>query len=222
MKNLPLLDRRLVLLAAPQLVLHARGDVDQVPAERTPELLPENIGRWTGTGHAPSTTTSSPSSAKATSSIASTLTPAGCRPATAPSSRRPLHRLLPHPAHRPVDPLPAALPARRRLDLRVVQLHQPHRRNGKNYHVGEYVISNGEVTPVRPLLVPGAWPQHRQRLRRQGLHDRRRHPLQPNRRCPGPRHVPRSCPAETADDARERAIGFASKMAPMLPEFIPN
>ena len=42
----------------------------------------------------------------------------------------------------------------------------------------------------RPLLVPRSRPQHRQRLQSQGLHDARRHPLQPHRRSPRPPRHP--------------------------------
>ena len=47
--------------------------------------------------------------------------------------------------------------------------------------INKYVTEHGDETKRNAVLVPDAWPHHRERIRRQVLVDRRFHPLSPKR-----------------------------------------
>jgi EpsI family protein len=93
--------------------------------------------------------------------------------------------------------------------------------NGKNYHVGEYVISNGES---RQFVI--YWYQAHGRsvpneyiAKLYMVADAIR-----TNRTDGAlvRVITQVMPTESIDSARSRAIQFTQEMAPNLPRFIPN
>jgi EpsI family protein len=88
--------------------------------------------------------------------------------------------------------------------------------NGKNYRVGEYVISNGEI---RQFVI--YWYQaHGRSIPNEYL---AKLYIRTNRTDGAlVRIITPVMPAETLDSARNRAVQFTQQMAPYLPRFIPN
>jgi EpsI family protein len=217
-----------ILLLVTAFVLLSRGDADRVPRSEPLNHMPESFGAWTaqdfplddatldvlGKGDFLNRIyTSQPTSSLGQSSLVS-------RPAAEP----PISLFIGYFAtqrtgqtmHSPQHCLPGAgwtFDSQKYVDLKDV--------NGKNYKVGEYVISNGESKQfviywyqAHGRSVPNEYLAKLYMVtdairtnRTDGALVRIITPVMPNE------------PLETAKD---RATHFTQKMAPYLPRFIPD
>jgi EpsI family protein len=93
--------------------------------------------------------------------------------------------------------------------------------NGKNYKVGEYVISNGEIKQfvIYWYQAHGRSIPNEYKAKLYMIADAIR-----MNRTDGAlvRVITQVLPSESLESARERAIQFTQQMAPNLPRFIPN
>ena len=216
-----------LLLAATAFILHSRGDSDRVPASEPLSLMPETIGSWTGQDLPIADdvlavlgkgdflnrvyTSSQPMN------VSQTAAQVGRQPAD-----RTLYRLLPDPAHRPVDPLAAELPAGRRLDLRFAPLRHHEGRQWQDLSRSANTRSamerrdNSSSTGTRRTArsIPNEYVARAYMVADAIRMDRTDGALV--------RVITQIAPTETVADARRRAVRFTSLMAPMLPRFIPN
>ena len=219
----------LVLLFATAFVLQSRGDTDNVPHSEPLRLMPQTFGSWSSQDFPLDDDTLAVLgkgdflnrlyTTQQTTSVASpdSLSPGTI--ATPPISLFigyfPTQRTG-QTMHSPQHCLPGAgwtFDSQKYVDLKDD--------NGKNYPVGEYVISNGET---RQFVI--YWYQaHGRSIPNEYLAklymvaDAIR-----TNRTDGAlvRVITPVVPNETLDHARNRAVHFTQQMAPYLPRFIPN
>lgn len=211
----------IVVLAATAATFHARGDVDKVPKSDPLRLLPETIDSREGKD-LPIDDDVLAVLGKGDFLNRMYLMPTGVKASY--SEKIPIGLFIGYfPAqrtgqsiHSPQHCLPGA-----GWTFESSTYNNLTGTDGKDYRVGEYVINNGEA---RQFVV--YWYQAHGRsvandyaAKMYMIADAIRY-----NRTDGAlvRVMSQIGPAETADDARERVIRFASKVAPMLSEFIPN
>jgi EpsI family protein len=220
----------MVLLLATAFVLQSRGDTDRVPASEPLSHMPETIGAWTaqdyplddatldilGKGDFLNRVYSTQRSASVLPDgslaprLAATVPPVSLFIGYFPTQR------TGQTMHSPQHCLPGAgwtFDSQKYVSLQDV--------NGKNYKVGEYLISNGETRQfviywyqAHGRSVPNEYVAKLYMVtdairtnRTDGALVRVITPVLPNE------------PLQTAED---RAIRFTQQMAPYLPRFIPN
>jgi len=218
----------MVLLLITAFVLQSRGDTDRVPPSEPLSHMPENFGAWTardfplddatldvlGKGDFLNRVyTNQPATATGQGSVLSR-----------PGVEAPISLFIGYFAtqrtgqtmHSPQHCLPGAgwtFDSQKYADLKDI--------NGKNYKVGEYVISNGDS---RQFVI--YWYQaHGRSIPNEYLAklymvtDAIR-----TNRTDGAlvRVITTIMPYETLESAEDRAIHFTQQMAPYLPRFIPN
>jgi EpsI family protein len=204
-----------LLLVTTALVLHSRGDKDYIPARQPLSGMPQTIGNWSSTDL--------PIEAEALLVLgegdflnrvyadpSSSSPPVGLFIGYFPTQR------TGQTIHSPQHCLPGAgwtFESSRYTNLRDV--------NGRNYQVGEYVITNGES---RQFVI--YWYQAHGRSIANEYKAKLRMVTDAIRtnRTDGAlvRVITPVLSSEPVSSARDRAVLFASQMAPHLPQFIPD
>jgi EpsI family protein len=205
-----------LLLLTAAVVLHTRGDKDYIPARQSLSAMPQTIGSWSSTDL--------PIDAEAlavlgegdflnrvyTDSSAKALQQVGLFIGYFPTQR------TGQTIHSPQHCLPGAgwtFESSRYTTLRDV--------NGRNYQVGEYVITNGETRQfvIYWYQAHGRSIANEYKAKLTMVTDAIR-----TNRTDGAlvRVITPVSPSEPISSARDRAVLFASKMAPYLPQFIPD
>ncbi|WP_263367319.1 exosortase C-terminal domain/associated protein EpsI [Edaphobacter bradus] len=216
-----------LLLLATAIMLHSRGDVDQVPASEPLSKMPQTIGAWTNTRDIPLDDEVLAILGKgdflnrvyASRSGGSTVAPAEPVNSTAPISLFigyfPTQRTG-QSIHSPQNCLPGSgwtFESQKYVELTA--------QNGKPYRVGEYVISDGNS---RQFVL--YWYQAHGRsipneyvARAYMIADAIR-----LNRTDGAlvRVISPILPTEPVNAARDRVVAFTSQLAPILPRFIPD
>lgn len=219
----------LVLLLATAFVLESRGDTDNVPASEPLRLMPQTFGSWTsqefplddetlavlGKGDFLNRLYTTPQSISVSSPDSLSPGTIATPPVSLFIGYFPTQRTG-QTMHSPQHCLPGA--GWTFDSQKYVNLTDD---NGKNYRVGEYVISNGET---RQFVI--YWYQaHGRSIPNEYLAklymvaDAIR-----TNRTDGAlvRVITPVVPSESLDSARNRAVRFTQHMAPYLPRFIPN
>lgn len=219
----------ILLLASTLFVLQSRGDVDRLTVSQPLSQMPERIGNWTaqdvpltedtlevlGKGDFLNRIYTSQPTAIDPSAGASVL-----RSATVPpvslfigyfASQRTGQTM-----HSPQNCLPGAgwtFESQRYADIQDI--------NGKNYKVGEYLISNGEVKQfvIYWYQAHGRSIPNEYKAKMYMVADAIR-----TNRTDGAlvRVITQVMPSESFEAARTRAVQFTQQMAPNLPRFIPD
>jgi EpsI family protein len=205
-----------LLLTATAVVLHSRGDKDYIPQREALSNMPQTIGGWTSQDL--------PMDAETlavlgegdflnrlyTGAQSNALPPVGLFIGYFPTQR------TGQSIHSPQHCLPGAgwtFESSRYTNLRDI--------NGKNYQVGEYVINNGESRQfvIYWYQAHGRSIANEYRARLRMVTDAIR-----TNRTDGAlvRVITPVLSSEPISSARDRAVLFASKMAPHLPQFIPD
>jgi EpsI family protein len=212
----------LLLLSAAFFILNHRGDADNVPYSEPLSLMPETIGTWTG---------------RDLPLDSDTLAVLGKGDflnrlylSTLPATQNPTGDSLPislfigyfptqrtgQTMHSPQHCLPGAgwnFDSQRYTDIKDI--------NGKDYDVGEYVISNGEMRQfvIYWYQAHGRSVPNEYKAKAYMVADAIR-----MNRTDGAlvRVITPVLPTESLDSARTRAVRFTSQMVPFLPRFIPN
>ncbi|MBB5339830.1 exosortase C-terminal domain/associated protein EpsI [Tunturiibacter gelidoferens] len=212
----------IVLLASTAFILQSRGDADRIPISQPLSEMPEHFGGWTAqdvpltddtlavlgkgdflnriyTGQ-PAVTTSS----------TTRLAPVSLFIGYFASQR------TGQTMHSPQNCLPGAgwtFDSQRYTGLQDI--------NGKQYKVGEYVISNGDIKQfvIYWYQAHGRSIPNEYRAKLYMVADAIR-----MNRTDGAlvRVITQVLPSESLDSARERATQFTQLMAPNLPRFIPD
>jgi EpsI family protein len=212
----------ILLLAATAFVLQSRGDTDRVPVSQPLSQMPDRFGDWTaqdvpltddtlavlGKGDFLNRVyTGQPSTA---SSPAIRSAPISLFIGYFPSQR------TGQTMHSPQNCLPGAgwtFDSQRYTSLQDV--------NGKNYKVGEYVISNGDVKQfvIYWYQAHGRSIPNEYKAKLYMVVDAIR-----MNRTDGAlvRVITQVLPSESLDNAKTRAVQFTQQMAPNLPRFIPD
>jgi EpsI family protein len=212
----------IVLLASTAFVLQSRGDADLIPVSQPLSQMPEHFGGWTaqdvpltddtlavlGQGDFLNRVyTSPPASA---SSSTTRLAPISLFIGYFPSQR------TGQTMHSPQNCLPGAgwtFDSQRYTSLEDI--------NGKQYKVGEYVISNGDIKQfvIYWYQAHGRSIPNEYKAKLYMVADAIR-----MNRTDGAlvRVITQVLPSESLDSARERATQFTQQMAPNLPRFIPD
>ena len=219
----------LLLLCATFFVLNHRGDADRVPSSEPLNRMPETIGVWTGRdlpldddtlavlgkGDFLNRVYVSPSrldqtTADPTATPSSAASQIGLFIGYFPTQR------TGQTMHSPQHCLPGAgwaFDSQKYVNLKDV--------NGKNYHVGEYVISNGEVKQfvIYWYQAHGRSIPNEYEAKIYMVADAIR-----MNRTDGAlvRVITPVLSSESLADARTRAVNFTSQMVPFLPKFIPD
>lgn len=210
----------LLLLLGSTGVLLSRGDTDRVPASEPLSQLPENVGLWRGQDIAISDDVLAILGKGDFLNRVYTLDPgAGQGRGVAPISLFIGYfatQRTGQAIHSPQNCLPGA-----GWTFQSTKYGTLTAENGKVFHVGEYVIANGEA---RQFVL--YWYQAHGRSipneyvsKAYMVTDAMR-----LRRTDGAivRVITMIAPNETEDDARARVFGFTAKIAPALPRFIPD
>lgn len=205
-----------LLLAATAFVLHLRGDTDRVPNSAPLSQLPEQIGPWSGRDLAiEPDIIAILGQGDFLSRIYATPAPMGGTPISLFIGYFPTQRTG-QTIHSPQNCLPGAgwmFDSSRYVTLRAA--------NGEDFHVGEYVISNGDN---RQFVI--YWYQAHGRSIANEYSAKIHMVLDAIRtnRTDGAlvRVVTPIKPYETLAAARQRAVRFTQLMAPMLPRYIPD
>jgi EpsI family protein len=217
-----------LLLTATAVVLHSRGDKDYIPSRETLNNMPQTIGGWTsrdepmdaetlavlGEGDFLNRTYTGTSLSHPVAAVnraqPNALPPVGLFIGYFPTQR------TGQSIHSPQHCLPGAgwtFESSRYTNLRDV--------NGKDYQVGEYVISNGEARQfvIYWYQAHGRSIANEYRARLHMVTDAIR-----TNRTDGAlvRVITPVLSSEPVSSARDRAVLFASQMAPHLPQFIPD
>lgn len=218
-----------LILLATAVVLHTRGDKDYIPARQPLSEMPQNIGAWTSRDEPMEAETlavlgegdflnriyveSSTSGQLVASHSAvrsGSLLPVGLFIGYFPTQR------TGQSIHSPQHCLPGAgwtFESSRYTNLLDV--------NGKSYKVGEYVISNGETRQfvIYWYQAHGRSVANEYKAKAYMVADAIR-----TNRTDGAlvRVITPVLSSEPISLARDRAILFASQMAPLLPQFIPD
>jgi len=212
----------LLLLSAAFFILNHRGDADNVPYSEPLSLMPETIGTWTGRD-LPLDSDTLAVLGKGDflnrlylSTLPATQTPAGdSLPISLFIGYFPTQRTG-QTMHSPQHCLPGAgwsFDSQKYTDIKDI--------NGKDYDVGEYVISNGEMRQfvIYWYQAHGRSVPNEYKAKAYMVADAIR-----MNRTDGAlvRVITPVLPTESLDSARARAVRFTSQMVPFLPRFIPN
>jgi EpsI family protein len=218
-----------LLLSTTAVVLHSRGDKDYIPSRQPLSNMPQTIGGWTsqdipmdaetlavlGEGDFLNRAYTSSSTLAQTASASDGSQPSPLGPVGLFIGYFPTQRTG-QTIHSPQHCLPGAgwmFESSRYTNLRDV--------NGKNYHVGEYVINNGESRQfvIYWYQAHGRSIANEYRARLHMVADAIR-----TNRTDGSlvRVITPISPSEQVSSARDRAVLFASQMAPHLTQFIPD
>ncbi len=220
----------IVLLTATAVILHTRGDKDYVPPRQPLSQLPETIGPWTTSRDIPLD--------QETLNVLGQGDFLNRIYASSPALRQPVVQTQPQSE---VNPIPVSLfigyfPTQRTGQT----IHSPQHclpgagwtfessryvnmpdTNGKLYNVGEYVISNGESRQfvIYWYQAHGRSIANEYKAKLYMVGDAIR-----TNRTDGAlvRVITAVLPSEPISSARERALLFAGKLAPLLPQFIPD
>jgi EpsI family protein len=211
----------IVLLALTAFILQSRGDADRIPASQPLSQMPERFGDWT---------------AQDIPLTDDTLTVLGKgdflnrvytdRPgaASSPAAKAPISLFIGYFAsqrtgqtmHSPQNCLPGAgwtFDAQKYTSLQDI--------NGKQYKVGEYVISNGDIKQfvIYWYQAHGRSIPNEYKAKLYMVADAIR-----TNRTDGAlvRVITQVLPSESLDSAKDRATLFTQQMAPNLTRFIPD
>jgi EpsI family protein len=216
-----------LLLLATALVLHGRGDKDYIPARQSLSDMPQNIGGWSSRDL--------PIEAETLSVLGegdflnrlytpSLNYPVAGRNELNSNASQPVGLFIGYfptqrtgqTIHSPQHCLPGAgwtFESSRYTNLRDI--------NGKDYQVGEYVITNGESRQfvIYWYQAHGRSIANEYKAKLTMVTDAIR-----TNRTDGAlvRVITPVSPSEPVSSARDRAMLFASQMAPYLPRFIPD
>jgi EpsI family protein len=212
----------LLLLSAAFFILNHRGDADNVPYSEPLSLMPETIGTWTGRDLPLDSDTLAVlgkgdflnrlylSTLPATQTSAGDALPISLFIGYFPTQR------TGQTIHSPQHCRPGAgwnFDSQRYTDIKDI--------NGKDYDVGEYVISNGEMRQfvIYWYQAHGRSVPNEYKAKAYMVADAIR-----MNRTDGAlvRVITPVLPTESLDSARARAVRFTSQMVPFLPRFIPN
>ena len=212
----------LLLLSAAFFVLNHRGDADNVPLSEPLRLLPETIGTWTAHDlPLDSDTLAVLGKGDFLNRIYLSTLPAA---QTAASGSLPISLFIGYfptqrtgqTMHSPQHCLPGAgwtFDSEKYANLQDV--------NGKNYDVGEYVISNGESKQfvIYWYQAHGRSVPNEYKAKAYMVADAIR-----MNRTDGAlvRVITPILPTESLASAKARAVLFTSQMVPFLPRFIPD
>jgi EpsI family protein len=218
----------MVLLLATAFVLQSRGDTDRVPASEPLSQMPESFGAWTAQDFPLDDATLEVlgkgdflNRVYATHPAASL---ASNSPFSSPTAQPPISLFIGYFAtqrtgqtmHSPQHCLPGAgwtFDWHKYVDLRDV--------NGKNYKVGEYLISNGETKQfvIYWYQAHGRSVPNEYLAKLYMVTDAIR-----TNRTDGAlvRVITTVMPNEPLEAAEDRATHFTQQMAPYLPRFIPD
>jgi EpsI family protein len=208
-----------LLLLSTIFVLQSRGDVDKVPDSEPLSRMPVNFGSWTSQDIPLTDDTLEVLGKGDFLNRVYTFQPQAGQSAPPPvslfigyfASQRTGQTM-----HSPQNCLPGAgwtFDSKKYTDIQDI--------HGKNYHVGEYIISNGDI---KELVI--YWYQAHGRsipneyvAKGYLVADAIR-----MNRTDGAlvRVITQIMPSESFDSARARAVYFTQQMAPNLPRFIPN
>ncbi len=209
----------IVLLASTIFVLQSRGDVDQVPYSEPLNMMPRTFGSWTAQDIPLTDDTLQVLGKGDFLNRIYTLQPQAGSPPLAPiglfigyfASQRTGQTM-----HSPQNCLPGAgwtFDSRKYTTIQDI--------NGKNYKVGEYVISNGDVKQfviywyqAHGRSIPNEYVAKGYMVADAIRMNRTDGALV--------RVITQVLPSETLDAAKSRAVQFTQQMAPNLPQFIPN
>ncbi|MEO6804654.1 MAG: exosortase C-terminal domain/associated protein EpsI [Edaphobacter sp.] len=208
-----------LLLLSTIFVLQSRGDVDRVPASEPLSRMPVNYGSWTSQD-VPLTD--------------DTLEVLGkgdflnrvyaFQPRAGQSALPPISLFIGYFAsqrtgqtmHSPQNCLPGAgwtFDSKEYTNIQDI--------HGKNYHVGEYIISNGDIKEfviywyqAHGRSIPNEYVAKGYLVADAIRMNRTDGALV--------RVITQIMPSESLDSARARAVSFTQQMAPDLPRFIPN
>ena len=218
-----------LLLLATALVLHGRGDKDYIPARQSLSDMPQNIGIWSsrdlpmeaetlavlGEGdflnrlYTVSSPLSNPVSG-GTEVNSYAHQPVGLFIGYFPTQR------TGQTIHSPLHCLPGA-----GWSFESSQYTNLRDFNGNNYQVGEYVITNGDSRQfvIYWYEAHGRSIANEYKAKLTMVTDAIR-----TNRTDGAlvRVITPVSPSEPVSSARDRAVAFASQMAPYLPQFIPT
>jgi EpsI family protein len=214
----------ILLLTGTIFVLQGRGDVDRVPPSLPLSQMPEQFGMWTSQD-IPLTddTLSVLGKGDFLNRVYSGHQPANGS-AVQSASAPPISLFIGYFAsqrtgqtmHSPQNCLPGAgwtFESQKYTNLQDV--------NGKNYKVGEYVITNGEIKQfvIYWYQAHGRSVPNEYKAKMYMVADAIR-----MNRTDGAlvRVITQVMPYESLDDAKKRAIEFTQQMAPTLPRFIPD
>jgi EpsI family protein len=216
-----------LLLFVTALALHSRGDTDRMVPREPLHLMPETIGGWTGQDLPMADDvlavlgkgdflnrlyfkSPQPMNVGQTPVVSNADLPIGVFIGYFPTQR------TGQSIHSPQNCLPGAgwtFDSRRYVTLTDV--------NGKNYRVGEYVISNGESRQfviywyqAHGRSIPNEYVARAYMVADAIRMDRTDGALV--------RVITQISPTETVASARARAVRFTNIMSPLLPQFIPN
>lgn len=203
-----------VLLASTALLLHLRGDADRVPASLPLNQLPETIGPWTGRdlpiGQDIIAVLGKGDFLSRMYSGGPGVIPVSLFIGYFPTQR------TGQTIHSPQNCLPGAGWIFESSRYTIIQGD-----NSKSYHVGEYVIANGDS---RQFVI--YWYQAHGRSIANEYSAKIHMVLDAIRtnRTDGAlvRVITPIAPFESVAQARDRAIRFTGEMVPLLPRFIPN
>jgi EpsI family protein len=218
-----------LLLTVTALILHTRGDKDYIPPREPLSNMPQTIGAWTSHDIPMDAETLAVLGAgdflnREYFSLSPGMHPVALGTAARPSTLQPVGLFIGYfptqrtgqTIHSPQHCLPGAgwtFESSLYTNLRDI--------NGKNYQVGEYIINNGESRQfvIYWYQAHGRSIANEYRARIQMVTDAIR-----TNRTDGAlvRVITPVSPSEPISDARNRAVLFASQMAPYLSQFIPD
>ncbi len=208
-----------VLLASTIFVLQSRGDVDQVPPSDPLSLMPRNFGPWTAQDIPLTDDTLAVLGKGDFLNRIYSVQPTPSSPAVPPislfigyfASQRTGQTM-----HSPQNCLPGAgwtFESRNYTTLQDIA--------GKNYNVGEYVISNGDSKQfviywyqAHGRSIPNEYVAKGYMVTDAIRMNRTDGALV--------RVITQVMPSESLESAEARAIHFTQQMAPTLPRFVPN
>jgi EpsI family protein len=209
----------IALLTSTIFVLQSRGDVDNVPASQPLSLMPSAFGNWTAQDIPLTDDTLEVLGKGDFLNRVYSVAPAPGVPATPPislfigyfASQRTGQTM-----HSPQNCLPGAgwtFESQKYTTLQDV--------NGKNYNVGEYVISNGDIKQfviywyqAHGRSIPNEYVAKGYMVADAIRMNRTDGALV--------RVITQVLPSETVETAKARAVRFTQQMAPNLPRFIPD
>jgi EpsI family protein len=215
----------IVLLTATFFILNHRGDVDHIPASEPLNQLPETIGHWTGRDlPLDDETLAVLGKGDFLNRLYTDQYPAGSAQAEGSGTNLPVSLFIGYFAsqrtgqtmHSPQNCLPGAgwtFDSQRYVNIQDI--------NGKNYNVGEYVISNGEAKQfvIYWYQAHGRSIPNEYKAKVYMVTDAIR-----MNRTDGAlvRVITPIVSSESLASARARALQFTSQMVPFLPRFIPD
>ncbi|NYF90943.1 EpsI family protein [Tunturiibacter empetritectus] len=211
----------LLLLISTAFILQSRGDADRIPASQPLSQMPERFGDWTAQDIPLSDDTLAVLGKGdfLNRVYASQPTTVG-----SPVTKAPITLFIGYFAsqrtgqtmHSPQNCLPGAgwtFDSQRYTSLKDI--------NGKQYNVGEYVISNGDIKQfvIYWYQAHGRSIPNEYKAKLYMVTDAIR-----TNRTDGAlvRVITQVLPSESLDSARDRATLFTQQMAPNLPRFIPD